>query len=164
MLSVYRFDLERIRILCKTIFTICSGDAKLPEELRCIYIEHALHNDNTWCGRPYDYVCLVRFLNKMSYDVKHNALCDALARMEKESEKNLLSEAEYMVSCNDLKACNDLMKSVEKIVDVFEYQFLMDESIHSKVLELKYKDHLQYEISKEMRQVVWMSPSGNIVF
>lgn len=141
--------------------TLWGLDANLPEELKCIYVGH-LRERTKWDGRPYDYVCLIRFLNRMSWSEKHKALCNVMDNMEKELAGNLHTEADYLKVCGDLKTYNQFMKGVEDIVDVFECHFLPDRSPSGQCLELKYKDYHQYD-PRNTKQVVWVSPEGAIV-
>lgn len=157
MLYVRRFQEKDIRLLCNTLYTLWDMDTGLPEELTCLYMGH-LYKRTKLDGRPYDFVCLIRFLNRMSWTEKHEAMCRVMDRMENELADNLRTEADYLKVCEDLKTYHQFMKSVEDIVDVEECQFLP-----GPCLELKYRNYHKYD-PRYTRQIVWVSPQGAIVY
>lgn len=168
MLHVRKFDLKEIRFLCQMIYTIWEFDTKLPEELKWVYFEHTSFSSTSrtiWNGRPYDYVCLIRYLNRMSQETKHNALCRAMDKMELELSANRKTEAEYIKVCDELKEFSNYMKSIGDIIDVVECHFVPEDVLpeSGQYLELKYKKYHEYD-SELTRQVVWVSPEGRLVF
>lgn len=163
MIGECRLDFPMIKTLCNTIFRIWNVKARLPYTLWSLYLVQSAPEETKWDGRASDYMFLINFLNRTPWEEKHKALCDAMEKMEKELEKNIYTEAEYMEFCKEIQECSQMMKRVEEIVDIFECYFVPDSSPSGKHLRLKYQDHYHYE-PNGTRQVVWVSPNGRVIF
>lgn len=163
MLLVFRLDLDMVRTLCNAIYTIFKTEANLPETLEWLYTIQSVPEEKIWDGRPFDYVCLIRFLNRISWHEKHKGLCDAMEVWENGLKNNVYTEAEYIAFCNEMQECSKVMKRVQEIIDVFECHFVKDSSPSGQCLELKYKPYHQYDTTYS-KEVVWVSPEGTVVF
>lgn len=157
------FDFQMIKTLCNTIFRIWNVKARLPQALWSLYLVQSAPEETKWDGRAYDYIFLINFLNRTPWEEKHKALCDAMEKMERELENNIYTEAEYIEFCKEIQECSRMMKRVEDIVEVFECYFVPDSSPSGKHLYMKYQDSYHYD-PNGFRQVVWVSPSGRIIF